>query len=75
MMRPPSQESLGTARTSLVAACYHMVGLLEEARLCKGDATDVPWRETYLRFSGQSWREFDLVVEGWTPERSETRNS
>jgi hypothetical protein len=55
-------------------ACYHLVGLLDEARRCKGDEIDVPWRETYLRFSGLSYREFDPVVEGWwMSERSEAR--
>jgi hypothetical protein len=54
-------------------ACYHLVGLLEEARLCTRDEPDLPWSETYMRFAGQSWREFVPVVESWMQERSEER--
>ena len=54
-------------------ACYHLVGLLDEARVCKGNHIDVPWSETYMRFAGQTWREFEPIVEGWMPERTEGR--
>lgn len=54
-------------------ACYHLVGLLEQVRLCQGDQVDIPWSETYMRFCGQSYRESDPIVDGWMDERSEAR--
>ena len=52
-------------------ACYHLVGILEEARINTGP--DLPWSETMNRFMPSEWKEFRPLIENWLKQRSEQR--
>ena len=52
-------------------ACYHLGGILEEARQHTGPEGD-PWTETYLRFAPDLKR-FRPVLDGWMDDRTEAR--
>jgi hypothetical protein len=54
-------------------ACYHLGGILEEARRNCDPGTS--WSEFFLRFSPGSWHQFRPVLEHWANERSEARKA
>lgn len=52
-------------------ACYHLVGILEEARI--NTDPEIPWSETMYRFMPSEWERFRPLMENWLEQRSEQR--
>lgn len=52
-------------------ACYHLVGILEEARI--NTDPEIPWSETMCRFMPSEWERFRPLMENWLEQRSEQR--
>jgi hypothetical protein len=54
-------------------ACYHLGGILEEARV--GTDPGIPWSEFFLRFYPDSPRQFRPIVEEWAKDRTKDRKA
>jgi hypothetical protein len=54
-------------------ACYHLGGILEEARI--GGGSDLPWSEFFARFSPDTWHQFKPIFDQWMKDRTEARKS
>ena len=52
-------------------ACYHLVGILEDARI--NTDPELPWSETMYRFMPSEWEQFRPLMEHWVEQRSEQR--
>ena len=52
-------------------ACYHLVGILEDARI--NTDPELPWSETMDRFMPSEWEQFRPLMEDWLEQRSERR--
>ena len=52
-------------------ACYHLVGILEDARI--NTDPELPWSETMYRFMPSEWEQFRPLMENWLEQRSEQR--
>ena len=52
-------------------ACYHLVGILEDARI--NTDLELPWSATMYRFTPSEWEQFQPLMENWVEQRSEQR--
>ena len=52
-------------------ACYHLVGILEEARI--NTDPELPWSETMNRFMPSEWKKFQPLMENWLDQDCEQR--
>lgn len=52
-------------------ACYHLGGILEEART--GTDPELPWSEFFSRFSPGTWDQFQPIFDEWMKNRNDAR--